>query len=500
MPEPVRSSGFGHALAASCLALFGTFAAAQSERLVPGEPVEGVVAISRNPDATSYVSYVFDVDNDVIAFSIELHSSADLDLYLDSSYIDDYSDVLQSSSGYSGTERMLFDLSNVESIGKEYHIDVAYGRLDPPVGAEGHIIDRIPYTLTVTPYRQLIDASIEPGDAIAGRIDPTGRGPVRSYVIDVPNGTPELRVDLASDATDLDLRIRHAKPMRTTRDADAAAVSWAGSETIIIDNGNAPIASGRYYIDVFDQVWLDWPAEFRLIATYSDAPPEDFIDLPVLTNNEGLAGAVNATVEILHDDGGGSGVLLSDTGFVLTNHHVIELTAESGLFESTDQLLVGLTVDPSTGSHVRMKAGIVAVDRNDDLALLRIETDLYGNPLPAGYRFPAISLADPGALTLGDPLHVIGYPDAGSLGTRVSITLTRGIVSGFERRGDKLIIKTDADIASGNSGGPVLNSDFGLIGLATEAISEEFGNSQIGYIYPLWLVPEEWWEIVRAAE
>ena len=97
---------------------------------------------------------------------------------------------------------------------------------------------------------------------------------------------------------------------------------------------------------------------------------------------------------------------------------------------------------------------------------------------------------------LGDDLFVLGYPDAGSLGTRVSITLTRGIVSGFERRGNNLLIKSDADIASGNSGGPVLNGRYELIGVATEAISEELGNSQIGYIWPLWLVPDDWWQIV----
>ena len=59
---------------------------------------------------------------------------------------------------------------------------------------------------------------------------------------------------------------------------------------------------------------------------------------------------------------------------------------------------------------------------------------------------------------------------------------------------DVWLVKTDADIASGNSGGPVLNERHELIGIATEAISEEFGNSQVGYIWPLWLVPDDWWD------
>jgi S1-C subfamily serine protease len=147
-----------------------------------------------------------------------------------------------------------------------------------------------------------------------------------------------------------------------------------------------------------------------------------------------------------------------------------------------------------------MLGRIVAYDRELDMALLRAETDLYGGALPADYRFPAIRLGDPRAVALGDHLFVLGYPDAGGLGTRVSINLTRGIVSGFERRGETLLIKTDADIASGNSGGPVLNERYEVIGIATEAISEEIGNSQIGYIWPLWLVPRDWWRIADVAD
>jgi len=134
--------------------------------------------------------------------------------------------------------------------------------------------------------------------------------------------------------------------------------------------------------------------------------------------------------------------------------------------------------------------------RNAPLGLLIPPGSDWGDIVEDLPRFPVIAVGDPNTLALGDALFVLGYPEAGSLGTRASITLTRGIVSGFERRGPTLLIKTDADIAAGNSGGPVLNEKHELIGLATETISEEFGNSQVGYIWPLWLVPAEWWAIV----
>jgi len=477
-----------------CQMLAGV-AAAQVLSITPGELVSDEVVISNDPEATSFVTYSFTADDDVAAISIQLEAVADLDLYIDTEYIDDYSDVLAASTGYAGNERLQIDMSNSPELhGGEFFIDVAYGRFEPPRSASGEPLRRIPFTLSVTMHRQRVDRELDAGMIISDRIEPRDSGPFRSYVIDVPKGTPALRVDLASDATDLDLRVRQGRPMRTTREADQAAVSWAGHETIVIAVPRGNIEPGRYYIDVFDQAWLDWPADFRLLASFSDQPPAGLIDLPVLEDAAGLRGAVNSTVEILHDDGGGTGVLLSESGYILTNYHVVEQAVEAGQWTTT-KLLVGLTAVPTEGSRVRMLADVVASDRELDMALLRARSDLYGTALPADYRFPSMMLGRPEAMQLGDDLFVLGYPDAGSLGTRVSITLTRGIVSGFEQRGPTLLIKSDADIASGNSGGPVFNGRYELIGIATEAISEELGNSQIGYIWPLWLVPDEWWQI-----
>jgi len=502
--NPNRSAIAGGARAFSAILAIampfgGLPANAQILSITPGETVRGEVSINSDSGAASFVTYTLRADDDVVAIDIELEAVADLDLYLDTEYIDDYQDVLASSTGFAGTESLQLDLtSNVELIGNEYYIDVTYGRVDPPVTSDGDVLRRIPYSLTVRTHRQRIDGELQSGQIVSGRIDPRADGPYRSYVIDVPNRAPALRVDLASDATDLDLRVRYREPMRTMEDADMTAVSWAGHETIVIDSAKGAIPAGRYFIDVFDQAWLDWPADFRLVASLMDMPPEGLVELPTLVAADGLEGAINSTVEILHADGGGTGVLLTDSGFVLTNYHVVEQAVDAGTWTAVSPL-IGLTVEPTEGSRVRLLARIVAHNKELDMALMQVESDLYGNPLPDDYRFPAIARGDPRAVMIGDPIFVLGYPDAGSLGTRVSITLTRGIVSGFERRGDTLLIKTDADIASGNSGGPVMNENFEVIGIATEAISEEFGNSQIGYVWPLWLVPDDWWRIAGIA-
>jgi S1-C subfamily serine protease len=477
-------------------ALIGAPVMAQVESLTLGQATNGVVEIDSKRNGPAFVSFTFDVEDDVLALAIELEAAADLDLYLDTEYVDDYQDVLASSTGYSGSEILKLDFSrDPEQVSPVYHIDVAYGRAEPPLTADGEDILEIPFTVKVTPYRRRVDARLEPGRIVSGNIDPKGGGPYRNYVIEIPSGTPALRIDLASDASDLDLRVRRAKPMRGLVDAEVVAVSWAGHETIVIDDARGSIPSGTYYIDVFDQSWLDWPAEFNLVAAFDDRPPLGLIDLPMLSRGVGLDGAVNATVEVLHADGGGTGVFVSESGYILTNYHVVSQVIEAAA-STAEKPLIGLTVEPSEGSRVRFHASIVGYDKDRDMALLQVDSNIYGEPLPAGYRFPAITRGDPGALTLGATLWVLGYPDAGSLGTRVSPTLTLGIVSGFERRGTTRLIKTDADIAAGNSGGPVLNERHELIGLATETISEQFGNSQIGYIFPIWLVPPEWWAIV----
>jgi len=491
-----RQYGIATLVAAVSFSLAPISVPAQILTLATGESVSGEVVISGDPDQASFVTYTFETEEDVMAVSLDLEAAADLDLYLDTEYIDDYQDVLAASTGFAGTENLRLDLSSSpEVIGDRYYVDVTYGRVDPPISSNGEPLRRVPFTLRVDTWRQRIDRELEPGVIVSDNIDPRRLGPYRSFRIDVPDETPALRVDLASDATDLDLRVRHGSPMRTTREADYSAVSWAGHETIVVGKGEGSIPAGDYFIDVFDQAWLDWPADFRLVASLGTDPPDGLIDLPILENAPGLSGAVNSTVEILHADGGGTGILLSNAGHILTNYHVVEQAVEAETW-TTASPMIGLTVEPTEGSAIRMLASVVSYDRELDIALLKAESDLYGVPLPSNYRFPAIAVGDPAEAALGDDLYVLGYPDAGSLGTRVSITLTRGILSGFERRGRSLLFKSDADIASGNSGGPVLNSRYQLIGVATEAISEELGNSQIGYIWPLWLVPDDWWRIM----
>ena len=164
------------------------------ETLRLGTPTDGVLRLDTKRGSEAYVSYSFDVGEDVLAFTVELEASADLDLYLDSEYVDDYSDVLASSIEYSGSELIKLDVGrDPAQISPTYFIDVAYGRAEPPVNANGEAIREIPFTIKVTPFRQRVDAELRSGQIVSGRIDPQVDGPYRNYVVDVPPGTPDRK-------------------------------------------------------------------------------------------------------------------------------------------------------------------------------------------------------------------------------------------------------------------------------------------------------------------
>ncbi|RME71050.1 MAG: hypothetical protein D6776_10780, partial [Planctomycetota bacterium] len=376
-----------------------------------------------------------------------------------------------------------------------YYVDVAYGRQETPTAANGRALRTIPFTLTLSLFRESETANLVPGRVIRGTIDPRRHGPVRTYALDVPAGSPALRIDLLSDAADLDLRLRRGAPMVCNADAEHRSAGVVGCETIVLtpEDGEDAIPAGRYYIDVVDPAWLSWPSPFRLLARLATAPPERLLALPELrASDDPLERAVQSTVELIYSEAGGSGVLISPAGHILTNQHVVEAIALGGE-NAAEPLLVAVTTDPHRPPVVRFTARVLASDPDLDLALLQIEADIYGRPLPEGYRFPTAALGRPETMRLADGLLALGYPNAGGLGTRVSITASRGILSGFERRGQQVHFKTDAEINAGNSGGPVLDERFEVIGIATETISDDGGNGQIGYVRPLWLVPEAWW-------
>lgn len=154
----------------------------------------------------------------------------------------------------------------------------------------------------------------------------------------------------------------------------------------------------------------------------------------------------------------GSGIVVSASGLILTNDHVIDGASS-------------ITVSLDGHSEHTRRATVVGADRSKDLALLKIE--------PAGATLHPLRLASStSAAEVGDPAYAIGNPFG------LNWTLTTGIVSALNRQirapdGTPIghVIQTDAALNPGNSGGPLLDSTGSVIGVNSQIVS---GSSSAG--------------------
>ncbi|MEW9919006.1 DegQ family serine endoprotease [Marimonas sp. MJW-29] len=150
----------------------------------------------------------------------------------------------------------------------------------------------------------------------------------------------------------------------------------------------------------------------------------------------------------------GSGFVISEDGFVVTNNHVIDGADE-------------ITIEFFSGDE--LKATVVGTDPNTDIALLKVEAD---GPLPF------VRFGDSNSARVGDWVIAMGNP----LGQGFSVSA--GIVSARNRALSGTYddyIQTDAAINRGNSGGPLFNMDGDVIGVNTAILSPNGGSIGIGF-------------------
>jgi Do/DeqQ family serine protease len=158
------------------------------------------------------------------------------------------------------------------------------------------------------------------------------------------------------------------------------------------------------------------------------------------------------------EQGLGTGTIITDTGYILTNYHVVE-GAES--------------VTVKLASNKSLDAKVVGYDDTLDLAVLKIE---------AGAKLPYLTLGNSDSTRVGEWVVAIGNPYG------LDHTVTAGVVSAKERpitiesRQYKNLIQTDAAINPGNSGGPLLNTKGEVIAINTAVNVEAQG---IGFAIPI---------------
>ena len=154
----------------------------------------------------------------------------------------------------------------------------------------------------------------------------------------------------------------------------------------------------------------------------------------------------------------GSGVIVSENGFILTNLHVV------------DNLLDFFETEVTLNDDRRTPATVVAWDRVNDLAVLHINMD----------NLTPIETGDVQELQVGDIVFAIGYP------RNIGQSVTQGIVSAIYHNPDETVsfIQTDAAINPGNSGGALIDSEGNLIGINSSIFSESGNFEGIGFATP----------------
>jgi S1-C subfamily serine protease len=157
----------------------------------------------------------------------------------------------------------------------------------------------------------------------------------------------------------------------------------------------------------------------------------------------------------------GSGVVVRSDGILATNFHVI---SDSGSKQVFDELYLALGEEAATTGKPQFRLEPLLVNRQYDLALLRIRADSAATKAPP---FPALELGNSQSVSLLDDLIIIGYPEKGGS----SVTLSTGVVEGRDILGNW--IKTDARVIHGNSGGAAINLEGKLIGIPTKVEADD---------------------------
>jgi S1-C subfamily serine protease len=174
--------------------------------------------------------------------------------------------------------------------------------------------------------------------------------------------------------------------------------------------------------------------------------------------------SLNSFLEVLPVQGTGSGIIISEDGYILTNAHVVQDAAQ-----------LNISLHDGTNHDARL----VGIDQENDLAVVKID-------LPDDLILDPITFGTAKTLRVGQQVVAIGNPFG------YDRTMTIGTVSGLGRpvRTDSNtvingMIQTDAAINPGNSGGPLLNSKGEMVGINTSIYSTTGGSQGIGFAVPV---------------
>ena len=191
------------------------------------------------------------------------------------------------------------------------------------------------------------------------------------------------------------------------------------------------------------------------------ATPDDAMKIPDIYDKVSPS-VVGVSAKVSRGTQLGTGFIISEDGYILTNAHVIE---------------GGQTVMVVDGDMNEYEAEVIGSDSQSDIAVLKVN--------PSGMDLTPVEFGKSGDLRIGELAIAIGNP----LGFDLYGTMTTGIISGLNRTvtvedNTMTLLQTSASINNGNSGGPLINAYGQVIGITSAKIDSTYGES-LGFAIPI---------------
>jgi S1-C subfamily serine protease len=421
--------------------------------------------------------WTFRVDDRMQFLRIAIQDAEmDIDLYLQhGTPLDDYSYANQSATTEYYREKLELSRFWEEDFylksGTYYLYVVGYGK------TEGSSTYRL--SLTGKDKYDFKDLALGSSQEAVLEYD---NGMMETFQFEIDKDVSAFRIDLGGARMDLDLYLNKNRPAMGYNDLDFVGETELANEYLVIRRENRSL-KGTYYLTVWGQHNYEHPERVKVFLTEGEEAPEDLGAYPEFYRHK-LEGAgswersLKATVELTSEGGVGSGAVLTPDGLIITNFHVIE--GWDG--EPAQEVFVGLNLDLGEPPQVLFKGEVLLYDKERDLAMVQITRGAKGQALPRDFRLHYFDPLEGGLVSVGQRINAAGYPVTGGSGSRTSLSFTQGIIVGYERTFFGRILKTDAQINSGNSGGPAFTDQGKLVGLPTAIRGYESG--QLAFVHP----------------
>ena len=237
-----------------------------------------------------------------------------------------------------------------------------------------------------------------------------------------------------------------------------------GHSTSNISTSSSNSTSSNGYVD---QISLNNFSDTAVYAANKILPSIVGIKIEYSVNTTSIFGRSNTSTA----KASGSGIIISDDGYIVTNNHVVDSSSESTYYDISEATSIKVSL---YGDDTQYDAQIIGKDSQTDLAVLKIDKT----------GLTAAEFADSDSVKVGEFAMAVGNP------VNMTSTVTTGIVSAVNRKitdsegKTYTCIQTDAAINSGNSGGALVNSQGQVIGINTLKVAST-GVEGIGFAIPI---------------